>query len=208
MNKKLKDMIIGIDLDNTIVSYDSLFLEICRERQLVECDDNWNKQQVRDAVREQKGDDTWQYLQAAVYGPQMHRAAPATGVLKAIKSFKDNGATLYIVSHKTACSNIDPSINLHESAKAWLEQNKISGDLIAEDHIFFEPTRDEKIARIRSIGCDLYIDDLQEVFVESSFPTEIFKVLYAANAEFISNKVNMHCRSWEEIEEFVTREYL
>ena len=54
-----------------------------------------------------------------------------------------------------------------------------SGGLgFSEDQVFFEGTRDAKIERIRTLGCTHFIDDLEEVFLEASFPPDVEKFLF------------------------------
>ena len=62
-------MRIGLDFDNTIISYDDVIWRAAQERGLVAPNLCGSKQQVRDIVRElPNGEIKWQALQGYVYG--------------------------------------------------------------------------------------------------------------------------------------------
>jgi hypothetical protein len=87
------------------------------------------------------------------------------------------------VSHKTEFASYDETgTNLRSAAMSWLEQNRIldSGPygLTGED-IYFESTRKDKVERINKLGCTHFIDDLEETFLEQSFPHKVKKLLYS-----------------------------
>ena len=43
---------------------------------------------------------------------------------------------------------------------------------VAPESVFFETTRDDKIARITQLGCAVFIDDLEEVLLDPAFPRQ------------------------------------
>ena len=62
-------MRIGIDFDNTIITYDEVFRAAARAQGLIEPGFDGSKQAVRDAIRLlPDGELTWQKLQGQVYG--------------------------------------------------------------------------------------------------------------------------------------------
>ncbi len=74
-------MRIGIDFDNTIITYDDVFLATARERGLVGADFAGRKQAIRDAIRLlPDGELSWQKLQGQVYGKGIAQAAMFEGV--------------------------------------------------------------------------------------------------------------------------------
>lgn len=172
---------IGIDLDNTLALYDELFAGLAVERQLVPEAATWTKRQVRDAVRATAGDDTWQYLQAEAYGHQMHRARVAPGAKEFLHACRDRGISVKIVSHKTAHSHIDPrGPNLRDTAAAWLQKELFDDPELhmSLDDVAFEDDRQAKVARIRQLGCQAFVDDLEEVFLTPDFPSDCHKLLF------------------------------
>ena len=79
---------------------------------------------------------------------------------------------VYIVSHKTEFANYDTTgTSLHAAAMDWLYENSFfepEGMGLNRKLIFFESTRQKKIERIKTLGCRLFIDDLEETFQESN----------------------------------------
>ena len=51
-------------------------------------------------------------------------------------------------------------------------------NLIEPDHVFFELTKEEKIARVANIGCDYFIDDLPEILLMPGFPKKKLSAFY------------------------------
>ena len=64
-------MRIGIDFDNTIVSYDALFHKVAREQGVVPPNTPANKLAVRDYLRQIGKEDLWTEMQGYVYGERM-----------------------------------------------------------------------------------------------------------------------------------------
>jgi len=93
---------VGIDFDNTIVSYDELMRRVAVDRGLIDEVEGRTKRDVRDRIRQlPDGDIEWQKLQALVYGPMMRDAQPITGVEEFIRRCRHAGMPVFIVSHKT-----------------------------------------------------------------------------------------------------------
>lgn len=185
MPRRHRDLRIGIDLDNTLINYDRLFREISVERGLVPVDFSGSKREVRDHIRLiDDGETAWQLLQAHVYGPAIAGASVAEGALDFIRRSRARGATLTIVSHKTARANLDAhTVNLRDAARGWLRANGIVGPgAVPEENVYFEDTRAEKIARIVALRCTHFIDDLEEVFDDPSFPAGVERLLLDGSA--------------------------
>jgi hypothetical protein len=176
---------IGIDLDNTLISYDHLFLEVAVARRLVPVSFIGSKREVRDYIRLlPDGENEWQRLQAHVYGPAIAGAVLAEGGLNFIHAARRLGVNLAIVSHKTAFSNMgSEKVNLRDAAREWLRANSVvASDAISAENVYFEDTRSDKIARIVTLRCTHFIDDLEEVFHDLTFPPEVEKLLLSTTA--------------------------
>jgi hypothetical protein len=179
---------IGVDFDNTIASYDDVFVEAARGRGWVAVDFRGTKKQLRDTVRRlDDGEIKWQILQGEVYGPRMQDAVPFPGVLEFFEAARRRGCSLFIVSHKTRFANYaGEKVDLREAALRWMEasglfeQDKTG---LARTDVFFADTREEKIARIAALGCAVFIDDLEEVFADPSFPADVRRVLFTSGNE-------------------------
>lgn len=181
-------MRIGVDFDNTIVCYDEAFLEVAKQKKLINTELGYtSKTAVRDAVRAlPDGEYQWQCLQGLVYGRLIMHARLFDGVDKFF-AYAGNSPDieLYIVSHKTEIAHHDElKTNLRSSALNFLEHNGFFDRLnLQRSHVFFESTREEKIARIKDIGCDVFIDDLPEVLLDPYFPANCRPIFFSSAPE-------------------------
>jgi hypothetical protein len=172
---------IGIDFDNTLVSYDNVFLRAAIDRKLLPEHFIGDKTEVRDSIRSRVGDEQWAMLQAEVYGRRMAEAVMVEGARGFVAACRYNNATVFIVSHKTRIAAADPGgADLHIAAMAWMERNgffRPEGLKFDSGDVFFEPTREAKCRRIAALECSHFIDDLEEVFREPSFPPGVERLL-------------------------------
>jgi hypothetical protein len=199
--------IIGVDLDNTLVCYDALFHSVARQEDLIESSAPRSKEQIRDAIRLlPQGESKWTRLQAIVYGAQMSGATAFEGSENFLRHCFTLGTKAVIVSHKTHFAMLDGKpVDLRESAIAWMKAKKFfnpDGCGLSPDDVFFESTRLEKIERIRAIGCTHFIDDLTEVFAESSFPRKVTKLLFAPHGATPGSAEIKVFRTWHDLDEF------
>jgi len=175
---------IGIDFDNTIVGYDQVFLETAVREGLLGREFVGNKQAIRDAIRLlPDGELAWQRLQGVVYGRGMARAVIFEGVDTFLRRCRDEGHQVFVVSHKTEFGHFDPArVNLRAAALDWMTRHgffEAHGYALSPDNVFFESSRADKLRRIASIGCTHFIDDLEEVLSDPSFPP-INRILFGA----------------------------
>ncbi len=173
-------MHIGLDFDNTIVSYDALFHRVAMDEGLITEDIPCSKVSIRDYLRRIGKEGFWTEMQGTVYGHRMSEALVYPGVIDSLKWARESGIKLSIVSHKTKYPFLGPQYDLHEAARDWIRcnLNDQNQPLIASDNIYFEPTKELKIARISRVGCNLFIDDLPEIFENSEFPLHVKKILF------------------------------
>jgi hypothetical protein len=173
-------MAVGIDFDNTIVSYDLLFKQLALEKALVPGDFPANKTLIRDHLRSSGREPLWTAMQGEAYGSRMGEAVAFPGVKTAIARLIQSGVEVRIVSHKTRFPISGPQFDLHRAARGWLEkENFWSADVgLRPAHVFFEPTKELKIARIASEGCVAFIDDLPEILSSPLFPSNVRRYLF------------------------------
>jgi hypothetical protein len=198
--------VIGIDFDNTIVTYDRIFYEAALERGLIAAGVEPTKRAVRDAVRRgADGDTAWQRLQGRVYGPLMSRALMMPGLGDFLVRSRRAGHHIVIVSHKTEAGHYDETrTNLRAAALEWMKTERFfepAGFALQPGDVFFEGTRQDKVRRIMALGCSDFIDDLEEVFAEPAFPPATAKVLFAPGVEEVERAGAIVKRSWQEISE-------
>jgi hypothetical protein len=204
-------MSVGIDFDNTIVSYDRVFAEAARSRGWVAHDFVGAKKQLRDAVRLlDDGETKWQILQGEVYGRRMAQAELFPGVTSFIDAARRRGIDMFIVSHKTRYSNYDEhKVDLRLAALSWMERNGFFDPSqlgFSRDQVFFADTRAEKIARISTLGCGFFIDDLEEVFLDPAFPTSVRRVLFTSDQEPPDDKAIIVRKTWHDIARYVLQD--
>ena len=197
-------MLIGVDFDNTLVSYDHLFLEEAADLGLAP-NAGSTKQEIRDALRlwGDDGERCWQRLQARVYGRRMGEAALMPGADAFLDRCRRLAVSVVIVSHKTRYAAADTSgVDLREAALAWMRRAGFfarTGYGFATEDVFFEESRLLKIARIAKCGCTDFIDDLREVFDESTFPRLVRRHLFAPHPGDLPEGPFTAYRSWRQI---------
>jgi len=198
-------MRIGIDFDNTIIAYDQVFCAAAKLGGLIGADFVGGKQAVRDSIRLlPDGEETWQRLQGQVYGKGISGATLIPGVDAFLRRCRSEGCSVSIVSHKTEFGHYDPErINLRDAARAWMKANGLVGGEfgIPSSNVFFEGTRAEKLARIATLSCTHFIDDLEEVLVDSAFPPNVTRILFSERGEPDAVAPYVVCATWRHIEE-------
>jgi hypothetical protein len=190
-------MRIGIDFDNTLIDYDRVFLKAARERGLVSRDFIGSKKAVRDAIRLlPDGEPVWQRLQGHVYGAGIGGAVPFPGAREFLFRCAREGVVTFIVSHKTRFGHYDPArVDLREAARDWMGAQGFL-EAVPADRLYFEDDREHKIARIVALRCTHFIDDLEEVFADPSFPTGVRRILLAEGSAASCDEL---CGDWREI---------
>lgn len=179
-------MLIGLDFDNTLANYDRLFRTLARELGLIPAPpDTWTKKQVRDHIRRHvpDGELAWQRLQGQVYGARMGEAELISGVAAFLHRCRERKVPVVIVSHKTRYGHYDPArVDLRKAALRWMAGQGFfaeDGFALSTGSVHFEPTRAAKIARIADLGCSHFVDDLEEILREPSFPASTRRYLFA-----------------------------
>lgn len=196
---------IGIDFDNTIIRYDEVFCAMAKDCGLIAPGFSGSKQAVRDAIRLlPDGERAWQRLQGQVYGKGIAGATMTEGFAAFLHRCRSERCTVAVVSHKTEYGHYDPDrVNLRQAARDWMSANGLHDCAygIPISNVFFENTRDEKLARIAALSCTHFIDDLEEVLVDPGFPTMVRRILFSDAAPSHKDKLYTVCLSWHDIEE-------
>jgi hypothetical protein len=199
-------VLIGIDLDNTIVSYERIFERIASEWGLVETGIPRGKTALRDYLRQTGREDTWTTIQGHAYGERMGEAEPFPGVETFFARCRREGVSVHIISHRTEYPYMGPRRNLHEAAVAWLEQNcffDIERIGLRRENVFFELTKEEKLQRIVRTGCTHFIDDLPELLADPAFPIGVKAILFDSNGEKEGGLTFDKTGTWKEIERYL-----
>lgn len=195
---------IGIDFDNTIVTYDEIFHKYALQLKLILPVVKKNKEDIRDAIRLlPDGNDKWTKLQGLVYGKYLDEAESTRGVESFLKACKENSFKVSIISHKTVYPALGPRINLQAAAKQWLKsRNFLAKFDLAQSDVVFEGTLNGKLNQIAKKGCNYFIDDLLEVLVHPDFPKGVKKILYSnrVGKDIYNDIINFE--AWHEIKEY------
>lgn len=193
-------MQLGLDFDNTLISYDQLFHRVALDKGMIPAEIPKQKNAVRDSMRERGIEEEWTRLQGEVYGSRILEAEPYPGMLATLRQLADKNIPMSIVSHKTRFPYLGEPWDLHAAARGWLQKQGFldaKGLAWSEDQIFFEPTKQEKIARILSLGCTHYVDDLPEIL--AMLPTHVERILFAPNQYVQGQPDWKRMSSWQEL---------
>jgi len=195
-------MRIGIDLDNTIIDYTEAFLYGAHQHELIS--ENWrgSKKELKGLISSHyKGEQEWQRLQGKVYGEWIHHAKLYSGVFRFLWRCRLRGWTTIVVSHKTKYGHFDPDkISLRKAAIDFLKYYQVwesDGSGLLEV-LRFETTREEKIQTITELQCDVFIDDLPEVLVNTNFPSQPQPILFDPEDQYSKSSLQ-RAQSWDDL---------
>ena len=203
----IKRMHLGIDFDNTVVTYDRIFHKYALREQLISCGVPKNKQKIRDKIRMlPQGNERWTELQALVYGCYMDEAEPADGIREFLELCKKKLVKVSIISHKTIYPAKGPRVNLRKAAIRWLrEKGFLSSKGLHLKDVIFVGTLKEKLMQIEKFKCTHFVDDLLEVLQHPDFPAEVGKIFYApGGADKIPRGIQCF-RGWYDIQKYLFR---
>ena len=201
-------MRIGIDFDNTIVSYDALFHQVALEKQLISSSLPKSKLAVRDYLRESNKENLWTLMQGEVYGSRMDDAIAYPGFFKFAKQAQECGHHIFIISHKTRHPFAGPKYDLHQAAKNWVNKFMTLNDIALNENTdaFFEITKEDKISRIFQLNCDIFIDDLPEILAMPGFPDNTQKILFDFEGTHpINHSQFTSANSWQHIQDLIIK---
>lgn len=178
---------IGIDIDNTIIDYDSVFGPVGEEIGLLPPGHGLRgKVDVKSFLLARSNDEAdWMRLQGQVYGRYIGRAALYDGVADFLRMARRGGARVSLVSHKTRYGHFDAGrVDLWDAALLWLEARGFFADNgfgPERADVHFLETREAKIATIARIGCGVFIDDLPEVLRHDAFPANVRRIWFGSS---------------------------
>lgn len=194
-------MRVGIDFDNTLVSYDALFHRVALEQGVIPADLPASKLLVRDHLRRAGQEPLWTEMQGLVYGARMDEAAMYAGARDFLHWARANRVATAIVSHKTRYPFAGPKYDLHQAARDWVAHHlrDESGPLVDPANVFFELTKEEKLARIGALGCTHFIDDLPEILLAADFPARTERILFDPDSHHGSLAGVVRATHWQEV---------
>ena len=195
-------MLIGIDLDNTLINYTDVFIDAAQRFKLIPKNWRGQKLELQEIIRSHSdGEHLWQSLQGKVYGHWIYNAKLFHGAYRFLWRCRQRGWTTIVVSHKTKHGHFDDErISLRDAAKDFLQYCNVwkpdGSGLLKE--LWFETTREEKLETIEKLRCDIFVDDLSEVLENRAFPKKTRGILFDPNNQHKSKKME-RVLSWEEL---------
>jgi len=200
---------VGLDLDNTIITYDAAFARVGAEIGLLATGHGLcTKDEVKSfLIKPDRGEQDWMRLQGQVYGRHIGSAALNQGVREFIGKMRRRGAHISIISHKTRFGHFDDEINLWDAARGWLDrQSFFSPDGLGLNpaDLHFLETRDEKVSMIEKAGCDAFVDDLPEVLADPAFPRRTVGIWFAGERPAADGAGLLPYRNWADIGKKIT----
>lgn len=164
MTKKLK---IAIDLDNTLINYESMLPFAAREEGIPSS--ITSKDDIKNYLSLiEDGHNRWLKIQGKLYGELIHQIYPDNPFLLALQTLSQNHQ-LFLVSHKTRHSLCQRYLLIEEADK-WLNRYEMKSKF-QEIHYF--STKEEKIDWINQQSFDVIIDDLQDILTKLQTPIKI-----------------------------------
>ena len=166
MKKNTTPIKIGIDLDNTVISYDRAFHKAAITFGFVEENCTLIKKALRDKIRKKpNGEAKWQELQGFVYGAGINEAILFPGVYRFLWRCREKNIQVEIVSHKTNFGHFDKSKkSLRDSATKFLiNHNLLDSNNPLINKITYKSSREDKLDYIKLQNYEWFIDDLEEV---------------------------------------------
>ncbi len=195
-------MLVGLDFDNTIVCYDRLFHRLAREKGLIPSHIPATKGAVRDYIRSIDREDDWTEMQGVGYGPRISDAEPFPGVKEFLTGCLAEGVRVVIISHKTKHPYLGPAYDLHAAAHNFLAAHgfyRTDETGLTPASVYLELTKQAKLDRIGSLGCDVFVDDLPEFLGEPSFPARPRKILFDPASANSDRPDYVRVTSWADI---------
>jgi hypothetical protein len=194
-------MRICIDIDNTLLDYNSLFIKAA-DLESVNLPlplSFQDKNAVKNFVKEElKDEQLWLRIQGHCYGHLIEEAPLFDGALEAIKEIVASGHEVVIIGHKSKKSYCGSYTDLQEKS---LKRLTVLGivDVVGIVNIHYRETVEEKIKLIAKSKPDLLIDDLVTVIEDQSLINIKNKILFSAEKTDIS----FISLSWSQVKNLV-----
>ncbi|MEX2212710.1 MAG: hypothetical protein WD768_01195 [Phycisphaeraceae bacterium] len=202
-------MRIGLDLDNTIICYDRLFHRLAIERGLIPRELPATKAAVRDHLRSIGREDEWTAMQGEAYGSRIDEAEIFPGVIDFLVDAHVAGHSINIISHKTRRPFRGPEVDLHACAMRLLRHRGFFEGMrtgLTENRVWFEPTKQDKLARIATLACDWFVDDLPEFLLEPAFPRGVRQILFDPANLAGGDERYIRVQAWNSLSDIIQEE--
>ena len=194
-------MKIGVDFDNTIVSYQESIKELADKFLDLPADISKTKQDVKGFLQAKGRNDLWTSFQGHLYGPGMRYAKPYEGCLEALSSLIKDGHEVRIISHRSRFPYAGEKYDLHGYASEWIERELACAgllDTIKRENISFHESKEQKIGMIIKTGVEIFIDDLLSILNDEQLGNGIRKFHFCPEGNASSGDLITVSR-WSEV---------
>lgn len=188
---------IGLDFDNTIVSYEKVYRRLVEEHGAEIVPGQSAKNTLRDYFHRKGESNIFTQIQGEVYGPGLAGAEAYPGFSSCLEQLTAGGWKVVVVSHRTKHPLAGPAHDLHQAARQFLETSGWLGEKIKEAH--FEETKEAKLARIAYCGCKFFVDDLPEILAHPAFPPNCQPILFDPSSHPERDAPHRRVRHWDEL---------
>ncbi|MBI4924938.1 MAG: hypothetical protein HY843_03355 [Bdellovibrio sp.] len=209
------NLVIGVDLDNTIICYDKLIKKLALQRALVSLKDKFTPEKLI-AFRKKLLEDDKNFgdTQIELYQDRIMEAKIYAGVKIFFRYCKNNQIPVFIVSHKSKIYSLKGKGKGRRGyfqraafsflkSNGFFDKNRIG---LTGKHVFFEESRRNKIKRIKKLQCTHFIDDFEEIFLHRFFPKNTQKMLFSPIVKKTNNNFLVF-QSWKQIKHYVQEVY-
>jgi hypothetical protein len=182
VKNKLSKINVGIDLDNTIISYNNSFLRLAKKYNLNKRK-VLNKNILKKNIIKKFGMSEWTKCQGKIYGKEILINNSYEDVKKNLLFLKKK-FNIFLISHRSKYPYLGKKIDLHKQATKWLNKKKFLGKkkIFEKKNIFFETSLQKKIIRINKLNCQIFIDDL--LLVLKRLPISVAKIHFTNNVRY------------------------
>ena len=173
-------MLVGLDLDNTIIDHRTSLLSISR---LIGFENvGSTKKSLKKAIIDKFGEAHWTFAQALIYGPLSMEAEVYSGFYEFLERMHELGHQVCIVSHRTEKASGDERINLKNYAR--LAVSRLLGEYSSRCPLYTANSIEEKVRTINRLNCDVFVDDLQHVLhLLQQTGSRSIRILYRDSAD-------------------------
>lgn len=160
-------MILGLDLDNTILDYSPAIRLAAQEALGLDLPSILSKVDQKKEIIEACGEESWTLVQGYSYGKYAWATRLFPGFVDFLDYVLQEDYHLQIFSHKSKFPLAGPKVNLRDAAVRVLEREGVVERLARQpgglSPIHFFDLKSEKIANINSLEAGIFVDDLIEV---------------------------------------------
>jgi hypothetical protein len=200
-------MRIGLDFDNTIACYDQAIKQLAEELFELPKELPRTKPALRDFLITEGREEEWTVFQGELYGPGMRFAQPFEGAIMTMKVLVDQGHELVIISHRTRWPYAGQRYDLHKAARNWIRKQLQAVEIFGMNTkaIHLMRTKNDKIAKIIELRCQVFVDDLPEILESPMFPKSTLGVLFTSSSEIAPRKGTIKISHWKELSSEVAK---